>query len=85
MTALSAAAAATEDAEMKNNITFLTTYFIGRIDGRAPNADLAALVEQEAQGLATANMETVLTDCAEEVETRMAEIERLGSSTPAAQ
>ncbi|QPQ54603.1 hypothetical protein IC614_09730 [Allosphingosinicella flava] len=78
MAALSAAAAAAEEAEMKNNITLITTYFIGRVDGRAPQADLAALVESEAKALETGDMEAVITECAGVVEKRMGEIEKLG-------
>lgn len=82
LTVLSAVAASAEDAETKNGATLLTTYFIGRIDGRMPEADLAPMVKKEVKALESADLEALIVACSNEVQARMGEIEKMAEAFP---
>jgi hypothetical protein len=71
------------DPRQKLSGTMLTIYFLGRIDGRSPTADLQRLLVQQVKGMNEAALGSAATRCGAELSTRGVEITRLGRALEA--
>jgi hypothetical protein len=60
--------------------TMLLIYFLGRIDGRSPHADLEALVEQEAKKMTASDFSHWTSRCGAEFSARGEQITKIGKS-----
>ena len=58
----------------------LAIYFLGRIDGRSPNADLEALLKKTAKKMTAAELRSAASRCGAEFSRRGAEITRIGKT-----
>ena len=58
----------------------LLIYFLGRIDGRSPHADLEALVEQEAKKMTASDFSNWTGRCVAEFSARGEQITKIGKS-----
>lgn len=58
----------------------LMLYFLGRIDGRSPNADLEALIEREAQRMSPSDFAKAARRCGTEFSARGVELVRIGKA-----
>jgi hypothetical protein len=68
------------DQQQKTSGQMLLLYFLGRIDGRAPKADLEALLSKQAASMTQADFSAAARRCGTELSTRGAEVERIGAS-----
>ena len=66
------------DKELSDAGTMMTTYFLGRLDGRSPAANLEQLLIQEATRLTEADKERLLIACLAQLELRGKQMEALG-------
>ena len=71
------------DEGTKQGALVLATYYLGRIDGRAPNLDLGARLRQEQPKLEAMDMETLLKSCAAEAQARMDAVQKIGEQETA--
>ena len=60
----------TKDKEVQSAASIMMFYYLGRIDGRDPKANVEALIEQEAARLTDADKKQLLTSCSAEVKLR---------------
>ena len=60
----------TKDKEAEEAGSVMLFYYLGRIDGRNPRADVGKLIAQAAERLSEKEKEQVLAACAAQVETR---------------
>lgn len=58
----------------------LAIYFLGRIDGRSPNADLQELLKREAKKMTASEFSGAAGRCGMEFSRRGAEIARVGKT-----
>lgn len=58
--------------------TMLAIYYLGRIDGRSPKADLEALMRLEASKMTQVDFRNAARRCGSELSARGAEITRIG-------
>jgi hypothetical protein len=61
----------------------LLSYFLGRIDGRSPNADLMTLVQQQAKKMTLMDLGNAARRCGSELAVRGQELTRIGKSLTA--
>ena len=66
------------DQTQKLSGEMLLAYFLGRVDGRSPNANLETLIEREAQKMTASVFANEAHRCSEEFSMRGAEIVRIG-------
>lgn len=71
-----------ESADQRQRISgeMLLTYFLGRIDGRSPNADLEAMIGREAQKMTASGFAKAARRCGTEFSARGAEFVRIGKA-----
>ncbi len=70
--------ASSPDQRQKLSGTMLTIYFLGRIDGRNPTADLQGLLVQQVKHMNEAALKSAATRCGAELSTKGVEITRIG-------
>lgn len=71
---------ASSDRKQKQPSQMLLSYFLGRVDGRSPNVDLEALIEQEARRMTPSEFRSAAHRCGTESSARGAQIVRIGKS-----
>ena len=72
--------AASSDQRQKLAGTMLAIYFLGRIDGRSPNADLQELLKRDAKKMTASELRGAASRCGTEFSRRGAEITRVGKT-----
>lgn len=72
--------AASSDQRQKLAGTMLAIYFLGRIDGRTPNADLQELLRRGAKRMTASEFRDAASRCGMEFSRRGAEITRIGKT-----
>lgn len=70
--------ASSTDPRQKLSGTMLAMYFLGRIDGRTPSADLQGLLGQRVNGMDAAKFKSVASRCETELSSRGAEMTKIG-------
>lgn len=71
-----------ESADQKQRLSgeMLLTYFLGRIDGRSPNADLETMIGREAQKMTPSDFSKAARRCGAEFSARGVEFVRIGKA-----
>jgi len=71
-----------DSADQKQRLSgvMLVTYFLGRIDGRSPNADLEKMIEREAKKMNTSDFAKAARRCGTEFSARGVELVRIGKA-----
>lgn len=71
-----------ESADQKQRLSgeMLLTYFLGRIDGRSPNADLETMIGREAQKMTPSDFAKAARRCGAEFSARGVEFVRIGKA-----
>lgn len=59
-----------DDPNLRQAAEVMSNYFFGRVDGRAPDADLAALITAEMAAMADADPQAAIQACGRELEER---------------
>ena len=67
------------DKEIAEAGTLMTTYFLGRLDGRSPGANLEQLITREAPALTDEDKQKLLVACSAQLELRGEQMEALGA------
>jgi hypothetical protein len=70
----------TKDKEVETAASIMMFYYLGRIDGKDPAANIEALVEQEAARLTDAEKKQLLATCSAQVERRGKQLSGGGAS-----
>jgi hypothetical protein len=68
------------NGQLRLSGTLLTMYFLGRIDGRAPTADLQKLVLEEATKTSADGLRSAMRRCGKELSARGAEVTQIGKN-----
>jgi NaMN:DMB phosphoribosyltransferase len=68
-----------DDSEAAEAGTIMTMYFLGRIDGRSPGANLEEILVREALEMSEADKQRLLISCSTQLEVRGKQMEALGS------
>lgn len=68
-----------DDDELEEAGTIMTMYFLGRLDGRSPGANLETLIVREAAAMSEDDKERLLIACSAQLELRGKQMEALGS------
>jgi hypothetical protein len=55
-------------------------YYLGRIDGRSPNADLESLIKTETRKMTSSDLQSAASRCGKQFSARGEEIVRIGKS-----
>ena len=71
---------ASSDPQQRVPGQMILMYYLGRIDGRSPNADLESLIKTETQKMTTSDLESAAGRCGKEFSARGEEIVRIGKS-----
>lgn len=69
---------AAADPKQRTNAMMLLIYYIGRIDGRTPNLDLERLVDSEAAGTTSTELESEIHKCSAVLLVKGRQITRIG-------
>ena len=68
-----------QDSEIAEAGTLMTTYFLGRLDGRSPGANLEELLLREAAAMTDDDRQRLLIACSAQLELRGKQMEALGA------
>jgi hypothetical protein len=71
---------ASSDPQQRMPGQMILMYYLGRIDGRSPNADLKTLIKTETQKMTTSELQNAASRCGKEFSARGDEIVRIGKS-----
>ena len=74
---------ASEDAATRQAGMIGANYFLGRLDGRAANADLRALLKQAGEAMKAADLKPALTRCGTLLQQRGEALQAIGRSLSA--
>lgn len=72
--------AASSDQRQRLAGTMLSIYFLGRVDGRSPSADLQKLLKREIKKMTASEFRSAGSRCGMEFSRRGAEITRIGKA-----
>lgn len=67
-----------ENPQYRKSGRMLVVYFLGRINGRTPHADLAAMIEKEATRMTEAAFKGAMSRCGAELSAGGAELAQIG-------
>lgn len=71
---------ASSDPQQKVPGQMILMYYLGRIDGRSPNADLQRLIKDQMQKMTTSDIQNAASRCGKEFAARGDDIVRIGKS-----
>lgn len=71
---------ASSDPQQRVPGQMILMYYLGRIDGRSPNADLESLIKTETQKMTTSDLQSAASRCGKQFSARGEEIVRIGKS-----
>lgn len=75
--------AASSDPQQRMPGQMILMYYLGRIDGRSPNADLETLIKNETQRMTISDLQNAASRCGKEFSARGDEVVRIGKSLAA--
>ena len=67
------------DKEIEEAGTLMTIYFLGRLDGRSPGANLEEMLIREAGAMSEEDRQRLLISCSAQLELRGKQVEALGN------
>ena len=73
-----------KDKELETAGLLASQYFLGRIDGRSPEADFEALLVREAERMTEAEKSGLIASCLKQIEDRNKLLEALGTKVAGA-